>query len=83
MNSLPQLIPDQPYQNTLHFFNAHVHMLNHSSIQHSRRHIPPPAFLLQVVETLEDDTFPVGETVSNIGEVVTRVMVGHQQFSFV
>jgi hypothetical protein len=35
------------------------------------------------METLEDDTFPMGETVSPIGEVVTRVLVVHQRFSFV
>jgi hypothetical protein len=37
----------------------------------------PPAFLLQVVETLENNTFPIGEPVSNIGEIVTRVTRVH------
>jgi len=37
--------------------------------------------VLQVVEALEDDTFPVGETVSNVGEVVTRVMGRHMKVS--
>ena len=64
---------DQPHQDTLHFLNAHVHMLNHSPIEHSCRDIPPPSFLLQVIETLEDDTFTVGEPVSDVGEIVTRV----------
>jgi hypothetical protein len=77
------LIPDQPYQNTLHFFNAHIDILNHSSIEHSRRNIPPLTFLLQIIETLEDDTFPVGETVSDVGEVVMRVLAVHQWFSLV
>jgi hypothetical protein len=44
-------------------------VLAHTSIQHSYRYIPPPTFLLQVVEALEDDMFPLGETVSNIGEI--------------
>jgi hypothetical protein len=35
------------------------------------------------METLEDHTFPMGETVSDVREIVTRVMVGHQRFSFV
>jgi hypothetical protein len=60
---------DQPYEDTLHFLNAHVYVLNHCSVQHSCGNIPPPTFLLQVIETLEDDAFPVGETVSNIGEI--------------
>ena len=64
---------NQSHQDTLHFCNAHVHVLNHSPVEHPRRHIPPPALLLQGMETLQDDTFPMGETVANIGEVVTRV----------
>jgi len=56
-------------------------MLNHSSVQHCRRDIPPTTFLLQVIETLEDDTFPAGKTVSNIGEIVTGVAVIHGKFS--
>jgi hypothetical protein len=55
----------------------HIHILNHSPIQHSRRDIPPTAFLLQVIEALEDDTFPVGETVSDVWEIITRVTVVH------
>ena len=74
---------DEPNKNALHFLNAHVYILDYSSIEHSRRNIPPPAFLLQVVETLENDTFSMGETVSNVGEIVTRVTRGHQRFPFV
>jgi hypothetical protein len=70
-----EFMPDQPYQNTLQFLNAHIDMLNHSPVQHSRRNIPPPTFLLQVMKTLEDDAFPVGETVSNIGKIGTRITV--------
>jgi hypothetical protein len=36
-------------------------------------------FLLQGMETLEDDTFTAGETVSNIGEVVTRITGIHMR----
>jgi hypothetical protein len=68
---------DEPYQDTLHLFNCHVHILDDRSIEHSCRHIPPPAFLLQGMKTLEDNTFPGGEPVSHIGEVVTRVMRRH------
>jgi hypothetical protein len=71
-------ISNQPHQNALHFLNTHVHMLNHSPIQHARRNIPPPTLLLQVVETLENDAFPLGETVSDVGEIVTRVMGRHR-----
>src|SRR5215510_8188648 len=55
-------ISNQPYQDTLHFLNAHIDMLNHSSIEHSRRNIPPTTFLLQVVEALQNDAFQMGET---------------------
>src|SRR5215510_12948639 len=72
---------NQPYQNILHFLNAHVHMLNHSSVQHTRRHIPPTTFLLQGVETLEDDTFPLGEPVSNVWQIVARITGRHMKVS--
>ena len=52
-------------------------MLDHSSVEHSHRHMPPPAFLLRAIETLEDDTFPVGETVFHIREIVTRIRGTH------
>src|SRR5262245_5893464 len=73
--------PNQSHQNTLHFLNAHIDILNHSPVEHSCRYIPPTTFLLQVIEALEDDPFPVGETVSDIGEAVTRSTVVHQRFS--
>src|SRR5215813_10326598 len=71
-------MPDQPCQNILHFFNAHIDMLNHSPVEHPCRHIPPPTFLLQVVETLEDDTFPMGEPVSDVWEIITWIMGRHR-----
>ena len=52
-------------------------MLNHSSLEHARRNIPPPTFLLQGMETLKDDTFPMGEPVSDVWQIVTRVMRRH------
>src|SRR6266700_3270228 len=52
-------------------------MLNDSSVQHSCWDISPTAYLPQVIETLEDDAFPLGETVSNVGKIVTRVTVVH------
>jgi hypothetical protein len=61
--------------------HALVLILAHTSIQHTRRHILPTTFLLQGMKTLEDNTFPMGETVSNIGEVVTRVMGRHIRIS--
>src|SRR5262245_15571808 len=54
-------------------------MLNHSTIQHARRDIPPPAFLLQVVEALQNDTFPVREPIFHIREIVTRVTSRHRK----
>jgi hypothetical protein len=56
-------------------------MLNHSSIEHSCRHIPPPSFLLQVIQTLKDDMFPVGETVSDVWKIVARITGRHMKVS--
>src|SRR5256885_2740459 len=81
-SSRAERMSDQPHQNTLHLVSAHVHILSHSTVKHARRHIPPPAFLLQVIETLEDNTFPVGETVSDIWERVTRVTGRHRSMLF-
>src|SRR5215510_9030599 len=55
----------------------HCPMLR-GSLEHSYQNIPPPAFLLQVVEALQNDAFPMGETVSNIREIVTRVTDRHE-----
>jgi hypothetical protein len=47
--------------------------------KHFSRNIPPATFLLQGVETLQDDAFPVGETVSDVGEIVTRITGRHMK----
>jgi hypothetical protein len=56
-------------------------MLDYSSIQPSCRNVPPTTFLLQVVEALEDDTFLMGETVSDVWKIVTRVTGRHMKVS--
>jgi hypothetical protein len=43
--------------------------------------MPPPTFLLQGMETLENDTFPVGETVTDVWEIITRVPGRHLSVS--
>src|SRR5438093_6937213 len=58
-------------------------MLNHSSVEHSCGDIPPSSFLLQGIETLEDDSFPDGKTVFHIWEIVTGVTSTHMEFSLV
>jgi hypothetical protein len=58
-------------------------MLHYTPVKHACRHIPPPTFLLQVRQTLENNTFTVGETVSDVWKIVMRITVVHQQFSFV
>src|SRR5262249_45184659 len=73
--------PRSAYQDTLHLLHAHVNMLNHSSIEHPCRNIPPPTLLLQVVEALEDDAFPIGEPVSNVGKMLTRITGRHMKVS--
>jgi hypothetical protein len=70
-------MPNEPYQNTLHFLNAHVHMLNHSPVKHSRGDIPPTTLLLQGMETLEDDTFSMGKPVSDVWQIVMRITAIH------
>jgi hypothetical protein len=52
-------------------------MLNHSPIEHPYRNIPPTTFLLQVIQTLKNDMFPMGEPVSEVGKKVTGVTGRH------
>jgi hypothetical protein len=68
-------MPNESYQNTLHLIHAHIYVLDHSTVEHSCRHMPPPTLLLQIIETLEDDAFPVGEPLSDVWYIVTRVTV--------
>ena len=49
--------------------------------EHSRRDIPPPSFPLQVSKTLENNTFTLGKTVSNVGEMLTRITGRHMKVS--
>jgi hypothetical protein len=74
---------DEPHKDTLHFLNAHLRILDDSPVQPSRRDMPPAAFLLQGIETLEEDTFLLGETVSEVWEIITRVTGTHVEFSLV
>jgi hypothetical protein len=72
-----ELIPHQSYQNTLHFLHTHIDIFDHSSVEHACGHMSTTTVLLQVVETLEDDTFPAGETITDIRQRVTRGTAVH------
>jgi hypothetical protein len=72
-----EFMPYQSYQNTLHLINTHIHMLDHTSVEHACGNMPPTAFLLQVIETLQDDAFTVGETVSDVWQILMRITVMH------
>jgi hypothetical protein len=76
-----EFLPDQSSQNALHFLHAHIDMLDHRSVDHPCGNIPPTAFLLEVMETREDDAFLVGETVSNIRKIFPRVRDRHVKCS--
>ncbi len=73
---------DKPYQDTLHFINRHIHILDYTPVEHARWHMPVTALFLQCTEALQDDSFTVGETISHIGEIVTRVAVIHNRSSY-
>ena len=68
-------MPDEPHQDTLHLINGHIHILNDAAIEHTSWHMPITAFLLKVAETPQDDAFPVGKTISDIGYMVMRITV--------
>jgi hypothetical protein len=68
---------DESDQDTLHVLHAHIHMFYHSAIEHPGRHMPPMAFLLEIRQALEDDTFTMGKTVSHVGQMITGLTVRH------
>lgn len=45
--------------------------------------MPPLTSLLQVGETLEHETFSLGETVSDVREIITRFTGRHERSPFV
>jgi len=57
-------------------------MLHYSSLEHSCRHMSSTTFLLQGMKTQEDDTFPMGEAVSDVWYIVTRITAMHRSMRF-
>ena len=68
---------DEPDKNALHFFNAHIDMLDHTPVEHTCWNVPIAALLLQFLQAPEDDSFTMGETVCNIWQRITRITVWH------
>jgi hypothetical protein len=74
---LLQFISNQSHQNTLHVLNAHIDVLDHSPVGHCCGNMPPTTFLLEVSKALQDDAFTVGESVSDVWQVITRITAMH------
>jgi hypothetical protein len=71
---------DEPDKNALHFFNAHIDMLDHTPVQHTRWHVPITALLLQFLQAPEDDSFTMGETSLYVWHIVTKITIRHVSF---
>jgi hypothetical protein len=71
---------DELDKNALHFFNAHIDMLDHTPVEHTRRNVPITALLLQLLQAPEDDAFVMGETVLYVWQVITRITIRHVRF---
>jgi hypothetical protein len=71
---------DEPHENALHFFNAHIDMLDHTPVEHTRWNVPITALLLQFLQAPEDDAFVMGETVPYVWQIVTRITFRHARF---
>jgi hypothetical protein len=67
----------QSYKDTLHFLDAHINILDHTSVEHTRWHMPTTTLLLQFLQAPEDDSFTMGETILHIWQRVTRITVWH------
>jgi hypothetical protein len=64
---------DEPHENALHFFNAHIDMLDHTPVEHTRGDVPIAALLLQCLQAPEDNAFLMGETVTYVWQIVTSI----------
>ncbi len=71
---------DEPDKNALHFFNAHIDMLDHTAVEHTRWNVPIAALFLQFLQAPEDDSFAVRETVLYVWQIVTRITLRHMRF---
>jgi hypothetical protein len=71
---------DEPDKNALHFFNAYIDMLDHTSVEHTRWNVPITALLLQFLQAPEDDAFVMGETILYVWQVITRITIRHVRF---
>ena len=71
---------DEPDKNALHFFNAHIDILDYAPIEHTRWNVPITALLLQFLQAPEDDSFVMGETVLYIWQIITRITIQHVRF---
>jgi hypothetical protein len=74
-------MPNKPHENTLHFINRHVHILDYTSVKHPCSNISSTPFLLEVSKTLQNDAFAMSETVSDVWQIVMRVVGMHVRFS--
>jgi hypothetical protein len=59
-------MPDKSYEHTLQFLDAHIDMLDHIPVKHTRWHVSATTLLLQFVQAPQDEAFTGGETVSPI-----------------
>ena len=64
---------DEPNENALHFFNAHIDMLDYTPIEHTRWDVPITALLLQCLQAPEDNAFLMSETVTDVWQIVTSI----------
>jgi len=74
---------DESNKDTLHFLNAHIDMLDHTSIKHTGWNVSTTTLLLQLLEAPEDDLLPVRETISNIWHIVPRITVLHVRLLYI
>jgi hypothetical protein len=70
-------MPDQSYQDVLHLLDAHLDMLNHTPVKHTRWHVSATTFLLQLVQAPQDKACTGGETVAPIRQSIMRITGRH------
>lgn len=72
-------VPKYRYR-SLKFLHAHIQMLDDPAVEHRSRYTPSSTFILQPVETIQDDPLFAGESVSHIRKIVNNIR-GHRSFS--
>ena len=63
----------ESHKETRHFLDTPIDRLDHTATAHLRWHMPTITRFLPCLETAQDNSFTMGETVLNIWQKIPRI----------